>query len=72
VSSWDLLPMIREVYSRQPETRHLLAWELRIILWCLGYTDELESEAEIASSRTAADFLRLPRSSSRFLAGGRG
>jgi len=46
--------MIRDLYSRQPETRHLLAWELRIILLSLGYTDELENEAEIAAAREVA------------------
>jgi hypothetical protein len=50
----ELLPLIRELYSRRPETRCLLAWELRIILWSLNYTDELEDEAAIHAARDVA------------------
>jgi hypothetical protein len=42
-----LLPAVRELYSRRPETRHLLAWELQHVLWSLGYTDDLADESEI-------------------------
>jgi hypothetical protein len=54
VNAWRLLPLLRELYSRRPETRHLLAWELRIILWSLGYTDELEDEAMVEAARDVA------------------
>ena len=50
-----LLPLLRELYSRLPERRYLLPWELQTLLWSLGYTDELENEGEIA---TAAEIAR--------------
>jgi hypothetical protein len=48
VSAADLLPLIRDLYSKLPEARFLLAWELQHVLWSLGYTDELEDEGEIS------------------------
>ena len=42
--------MLRDLYRRNPEARYLLAWELQILLWSLGYTDELLDEAEIAAA----------------------
>jgi hypothetical protein len=54
MNAWELLPLLRELYSRQPETRHLLAWELRIVLWSFGYTYHLEDEGEIAAAREIA------------------
>jgi hypothetical protein len=53
-SATELLPLIRDLYSRRPEARCLEAWELRILLWSLGYTDELEDEAEIEAARAVA------------------
>jgi hypothetical protein len=50
MNSWDLLPAIRDLYSRLPETRHLLPWELQQVLYSLGYTDDLEDEGEIAAA----------------------
>ena len=46
----QLLPAVRDLYSRLPETYHLEPWELVHILYSLGYTDELESEREIAAA----------------------
>jgi hypothetical protein len=46
----DLLPRVRELYSRLPETRDLEAWELQQVLWSLGYTDELAPEVDIAAA----------------------
>jgi hypothetical protein len=43
----NLLAVIREVYSRLPETYYLQPWELQLILFSLGYTDDLADEAEI-------------------------
>jgi hypothetical protein len=43
----NLLAVIREVYSRLPETYYLQPWELQHILLSLGYTDDLADEAEI-------------------------
>jgi hypothetical protein len=43
----NLLAVIREVYSRLPETYYLQPWELQHILFSLEYTDDLADEAEI-------------------------
>jgi hypothetical protein len=48
--SAHLLPAIRDLYSRLPETYHSQPWELQWTLYALNYTDELESEAEIAAA----------------------
>jgi hypothetical protein len=46
-----LPPAIRgDLYSRRPETTHLMAWELQWILYALNYTDELEDEGDIAEA----------------------
>jgi hypothetical protein len=50
----QLLPAIRDIYSRHPEFRYLLAWEMQTVLWSLNYTDELENEAEIEAARQVA------------------
>jgi hypothetical protein len=50
VSSWQLLPAIRDLYSRFPETYLLEPWELVHILYSLGYVDDLVDEAEIAAA----------------------
>jgi hypothetical protein len=49
-NSRDVLPKLRELYSRRPETRDLEPWELQHILWSLGYSDELLDEGEIAAA----------------------
>ena len=46
----QLLPALRDLYSRLPETYHLQPWELQHVLFSLGYTDELEDEGEIAAA----------------------
>ena len=45
-----LLPMVRDLYSKMPEAFYLEPWELVSLLWSLGYSDELEDEAEIAAA----------------------
>ncbi len=55
MNSAQLLPAIRDLYSRLPETHHLQPLELQWMLYALNYTDELENEAEIA---VAAEFAR--------------
>jgi len=50
----QLLPAIRDLYSRLPETRRLLPWELQQALWSLNYTDELADEGEIADASREA------------------
>ncbi|MDP9488194.1 MAG: hypothetical protein M3Q49_20810 [Actinomycetota bacterium] len=46
----EIAPMLRDLYRRRPEARHLAAWELQTLLWCLGYADELLDEGEIAAA----------------------
>jgi hypothetical protein len=50
VNSAQLLPSLRDLYSRMPETYHLEPWELQHVLFSLGYVDDLEDEAEIAAA----------------------
>ena len=50
MSAWQLLPAIRDLYSRLPETYHLEPWELVHVLYSLNYTDDLADEAEIAAA----------------------
>jgi hypothetical protein len=54
VNAVDLLPLVRELYSRLPETRYLQAWELQQVLWLLGYTDGLIHEDVIAAASVVA------------------
>ena len=49
MSAWRLLPAVRELYSRLPETYVLEPWELVHLLFTLGYTDDLADEAEVAA-----------------------
>jgi hypothetical protein len=46
----QLLPVLRDLYSRLPETYHLQPWELQHVLFSLGYTDDLDDEAKIAAA----------------------
>jgi len=50
MNSAQLLPCPRDLYSHLPETYHLQPYELQSKLVSLGYTDELENEAEIAAA----------------------
>jgi hypothetical protein len=50
VNSAQLLPAVRDLYSRHPEMHDLEPWELQSALLVLGYTDDLASEAEIAAA----------------------
>ena len=50
----NLLALVRELYSRRPETRFREAWELQHILFSLGYSDGLAPEAEIAAAMEVA------------------
>ena len=43
----QLLPLIRELFSRNPEYRDHEPWELQHVLWSLGYIDELADEGEV-------------------------
>ena len=46
----QLLPTLRDLYSRLPEMHYREPWELQHVLFSLGYTDELEDEKEIAAA----------------------
>ena len=47
---YEALSIVRELYSRLPETRYLEPCELQGILWSLGYSEELIPEVEIAAA----------------------
>jgi hypothetical protein len=50
----QLLPAVRDLYSKHPEMRTLEPWELQSALFVLGYTEDLADEAEIASAAVVA------------------
>jgi hypothetical protein len=54
VNAVQLLPAVRELYSRRPEARRLAPWELQVLMWSLGYTADLEDEGEIAAAAEVA------------------
>jgi hypothetical protein len=43
----ELLPVLRDLYSRLPEMKFRQPWELVHVLYSLGYTDDLADEGEI-------------------------
>ena len=50
MTSAKLLPLIRDLFSKHPEMLTLEPWEMQSALLVLGYSDELEDEAEIAAA----------------------
>jgi hypothetical protein len=50
LNSTQLLPAVRDLYSRHPEMHGLEPRELQSALFVLGYTDDLADEAEIAAA----------------------
>jgi hypothetical protein len=54
MSAWQLLPAIRDLYSRHPEYCPHEPWELAHVLFSLGYVEDLADEAEIAAAVEAA------------------
>ena len=50
VNTWQLLPALRDLYSRHPEFWHLEPWELVHVLYSLNYVDDLADEGEIAAA----------------------
>jgi hypothetical protein len=50
VNATQLLPALKDLYSRLPEMYHRQPWELQHVLCSLGYTDDLADEAEIAAA----------------------
>jgi hypothetical protein len=45
VSAAQLLPAIRDLYSRLPETYHREPWELQHVLFSLGYVEDMAADA---------------------------
>jgi hypothetical protein len=54
VSAAELLPLVRELFSRNPEYRDHEAWELQWLLFSLNYTNRLEDENTIENARDVA------------------
>jgi hypothetical protein len=52
--SRDILPMLRELFSKHPEYRYHEARELQHVLRSMGHTDGLAPEAEIAAATEVA------------------
>ena len=50
----EILPLLRDLYSKHPELRFLEPWELQSALFVLCYVDELLDEWEIAAADEAA------------------
>ena len=50
MSTGEILPLLRDLYSKRPEMRYLQPWELQSALFVLGYADELLDEWEIAAA----------------------
>ena len=50
MNSWQLLPAIRDLFSRHPEYFHHEPWELQHVLYSLNYTSDLADEGEIAAA----------------------
>jgi hypothetical protein len=50
----ELLPLIRDLFSRHPEMLTLEPWEMQSALFLLGYTDDLEDEGAIAAAAEVA------------------
>ena len=46
----QLLPAVRDLYSKHPEYFHHAPWELQHVLFSLGYTNDLGEEADIAAA----------------------
>jgi hypothetical protein len=58
VNSAQLLPAIRDLYSRQPEYFHHEPWELAHVLFSLGYVEDLAEEKRREHLERAADLAR--------------
>ena len=46
----EVLPILRDLFSRLPEMRCLEVWEMQSLLFSLGYTSGLVNEGEIAAA----------------------
>jgi hypothetical protein len=50
VNAAQLLPVLRDLYSRNLEYFHHEPWERAHVLFSLGYVDDLADEAQIAAA----------------------
>ncbi len=50
MNSAQLLPAIRDLFSKRPEYWHHEPWELVHVLFSLGYVDDLVDEGEISAA----------------------
>jgi hypothetical protein len=50
----QLLPLLRDLYSKHPDMLLLAPWHLQWVLFSLGYTEDLEDEGEIAAAAEVA------------------
>ncbi len=50
----ELLPAVRDLFSKHPEMLTLEPWHLAWVLFALGYADTLEDEGEIAAAAEVA------------------
>jgi hypothetical protein len=48
VTSAEIVPLLRDLYSEHPEHLDREPYELQSLLWSLGYCEDLIPEAEIA------------------------
>jgi hypothetical protein len=51
--SREILPMLREPFSRRPEAPYLGAWELQSLLFSVRYANGLLNEGDIAALEVA-------------------
>jgi len=58
--SREILPRVRQLFSRRPEARCLEAWELQSLLFLLGYTNGFVNESDIAAALEVARTDRTP------------
>jgi hypothetical protein len=65
MTSAELLPALRDLYSKHPEMLTLEPWEMQSALFVLGYSDVLEDEGEISA---AVEVARLDYPQWRFAA----
>jgi hypothetical protein len=50
VNAAQLVPALRDLYSRLPAMYFRQPWELQHVLFSLGYVDDLADEAQIAAA----------------------
>jgi len=50
----DVPALVREIYSSSPDIRYREPYALRCLLWCLGYSEDLIPESEIAAAMEVA------------------